>query len=111
MDHVEPTIGTRHSELSPRDTQRAINFLRAVWKLGACRTCGNATYELMAIAVQRMVSDMDILSDPASHRQPTASLTCSACGEVRFLDLSVARIVGAPDPRPAERGPSGGPFR
>jgi hypothetical protein len=113
-DHVEPMISTEHSELSDRDMQRAIAFMRAVWKLGACRTCGNHYYELMAIIVQRMVGDINTISDSKAHRRPTASLTCSTCGEVRFLDLAVAKIV-APSPgnpeRPRERGPSDGPFR
>lgn len=113
-EHVDPMISSEHSELPERDMQRAIAFLRAVWKLGACRTCGGAHYELMAIVVQRMVDNINTLSDSKAHHRPTASLTCSTCGEVRFLDLSVAKIVpaspGNPE-APRERGPSGGPFR
>ena len=75
-DHVEPMISTEHSELSDRDMQRAINFLRAVWKLGACRICGNHHYELMAVVVQRIVGNLNTMSDSKAHRRPTASLTC-----------------------------------
>jgi ribosomal protein L34E len=113
-EHVEPMISTEHSELSDRDMQRAIAFMRAVWKLGACRTCGAAHYELMAVVVLRPVASINTLSDSKAHRRPTASLTCNMCGEVRFLDLAVAKIV-APSPGnpegPREQGPSGGPFR
>jgi hypothetical protein len=97
MADIEPVIRTEHSELSDRDMQRAINFLRAVWKLGACRVCGHHHYELMAVVVHRVVSDINTLADSRALRRPTASLTCSTCGEVRFLDLSVAKIV-APSP-------------
>jgi predicted nucleic-acid-binding Zn-ribbon protein len=113
-DDVEAQIDTHNCELSDRDIARTTGFLRAVWKLGACRICGNAHYELAAIIVQRAVDSMDTLSDPNAYRQPTASVTCRACGETRFLDLSVARIVPSPparSPGPRERGPSGGPFR
>lgn len=113
-DHVEPLINTEHSELSDREMQRAISFLRAVWKLGACRTCGHHHYELMAIVVQRLVGNIKTIADSKAHRRPSASLTCSTCGEIRFLDLSVAKIVAAspgnPE-RPREQGPSDGPFR
>ncbi|MGE0400158.1 MAG: hypothetical protein AB7T06_25815 [Kofleriaceae bacterium] len=113
-DHVEPLISTEHSELSDRDMQRVVNYVKAVWKLGACRTCGHHHYELMAIVVLRPVGNLNTISDSKAHRRPAASLTCSTCGEVRFLDLAVAKIVppspGNPE-RPREQGPSGGPFR
>jgi hypothetical protein len=114
MTDVVPLIETHNSELSARDIERATSFLRAVWKLGACRICGNAHYELVAIVVQRVVGSIDTLSDPNAYQQPTASLTCRACGEVRFLDLTVARVVMVPPsrtPGPGQRGPSDGPFR
>ncbi len=99
---IEPVIGTQHSELPDRDMQRTINFLRAVWKLGACRTCGHHHYELSAVVVHRIVSDMATLADSRALRRPTASLTCNTCGEVRFVDLSVAKIV-APSPGNPQR--------
>ena len=113
-ENVEPLINTDHSELSERDMQRTIAFMKAVWKLGACRTCGHHHYDLMAIVVLRMVGNINTISDSKAHRRPTASLTCSTCGEVRLLGLSVAKIV-APSPGnpegPREHGPSDGPFR
>ncbi|MFN0245714.1 MAG: hypothetical protein ACKV2T_02325 [Kofleriaceae bacterium] len=111
MTDVEPVIDTHNSELSSRDIERATSFLRAVWKLGACRICGNAHYELAGIIVHRVVGSLDTLSDPRAYQQPTASVTCRACGEVRFLDLSVARVVPAPPSRTPGPGPSRGPFR
>lgn len=113
-EHVEPVISTDHSELSDREMQRAINYLRAVWKLGGCRVCGGAHYELMAMVVVSLVGDLNTLHDGRAHRRPTAALTCSTCGEVRFLDLHVAKIVAATPGNPEvprTRGPSGGPFR
>lgn len=104
MEPVQPLIDTQHSELSDREMQRAINFLRAVWKLGACRVCGNHRYELAAIVVQHVVGGVDVLADARARRRPTASLTCSSCGEVRFLDLSVAKIVAPSAGNPQHRG-------
>lgn len=114
MSDVEPVFSTEHSELSERDMQRVIGYLRAVWKIGACRTCGGHHYDLMGLVVLRMVTSIQVLSDGKAHRRPTASITCSTCGEVRLLDLSIARIVDASPGNPEgprERGPSDGPFR
>ena len=109
---IEPLITQGYSELTDRETQRAISFLKAVWKLGACRTCGNAHYELMGLVVLRMVNDVEYLSTNG-HKRPTASVTCAACGEVRFLDLVIAgvRPRDPGNPHGPQSGPSGGPFR
>jgi hypothetical protein len=113
-EHLEPIITYEHTELSDREMERAIAFMKAVWKLGACRTCGAVHYELMGVIVLRPVANINTISDSKAHRRPAVSLTCSACGEVRLLDLHVAGVVpaspGNPE-APREQGPSGGPFR
>jgi hypothetical protein len=113
-EHVEPIVTYEHSELSDREMERTIAFMKAVWKLGACRTCGANHYELMAVIVLRPVANINTISDSKAHRRPAASLTCVVCGEVRLIDLHVAKIVPASPGRPEEpreQGPSDGPFR
>jgi len=113
-DRIDPVISTQYSELAYRDNERAIAFMKAVWKLGACRTCEGPLYELMGLVVLRMVGNINTMADSKAHKRPTASLTCVTCGEVRFLDLTVAGIHPVPPANPEvprESGPSGGPFR
>ncbi|MGE0400159.1 MAG: hypothetical protein AB7T06_25820 [Kofleriaceae bacterium] len=111
---IEPFIDTMFCELTDEEANAILGHIRRTWRLGACRNCDGTFYQLLAQKTFNFTRSPEIMMDAKSHERPTACISCTTCGEMRFLDLTVAGLYERMPRRQRDKpapGPTTGPYR